>query len=490
MIIDTQLIPLKSMKVITDLALRTGPEAEESMSHFQGLGDYVNGKSRNFYGSFVSKIAKQVDFSITKLNAQVMTDLRAELGREPYRIEDIPEEVVYKYTKNCMKSATDYKDNSIKAEMNEFKRERVFTDDEGKMKLESEIAAEQDNTKYIDLKDRKEKMTLYVKKLYNKGKRFRTHMMSLVISYERVKRNNPSTSTCKYSMISETTYRTDRDGDLIMSAKGLPLTITNDGAATKAIDFINGVEPNDPAYKAYQDLLWLCMEEGIDLSRENPLNYNEKFIDSLIITRVTKNKEYLNRRYLPSTAKRLRDISVSDYVEDVKIGKSKKQTRDDIIENKILAFRDLTSVEFFKQSKESARTELQLFLTKYCKLRHTRLIMLSKYRTLNDMIVDKSGHYLEIDVSHIIPGGSLYEDSKALVHVKGYLIMIDNYHCEDVLRYLPIKRASEYQNLLIKLIKEKGYEDSDTEYGIVLLKDKIAYSEVSGNFTYGKWETV
>lgn len=476
------------MKVIEDLALRTGPETEESLSPLDGMADFVNARSRGFYGSFISKIAAQYDFSITSMNTEIRAELRKSLGREPYKIEDVPPEIITKYLGNVMKSASDYKHNSIKAETNEFRKERLLVNKDGESALESELLDDSGKPKFLEIKERKEKMTLYVKKLFNKGKRFRTSLLSLIIAYEKARRKDNSIERCEFRDISFLTYQVDRDGDIIRDLHGEPLRIKNDGPGAKAIDFINGAEPNDPAYKAYKDLLWLCMEEGIDLAEENPLEYDSKFIDELVVTRVTKNKEYLNRKYLPSTVKRLRDISVYDYTEDVKIGKSRELTREDVIENKIIAFQDMTAVKFLETSKLPDRAGIQRYLALHAKLKGIRPLLVSKFKTINDILADKNGKYLEVNVSHFINGGSLYEDAKALIHVKGYLIMIDNYHVEDILKYIPIERAIEYITVLLEELRRTGYISSDVEYGINVTKDKIPHSLITGNYTYGKWD--
>lgn len=486
MIQDFQMIELKSMKVIEDLALRTGPETEESMSTIVGQSEIVNTTRRKFTGNFVSKIARQKDFSIVSASNEARMEAKVRLGREPYRIEDIDPKYVIKYFENILASATIHDSDSLKEEEQEFSIGKVVVNEDGETATPADLIDSSDKPNFLEIKKRREKIALCLKKLNTKGKKFQTHMMSLIISYERAKKANNVTD-CKFRYVKDSTYQISSNGTLLRDMDNKLVLIRNDGLNRKAIDFINGEDINDSAYKAYKELLWLCSEEGIDLSLENPLDYDEAFIDELIITRVTKNREYLNRKYLPSTAKRLRDISVTDYIETVRIGKSKILKREDYIENKITEFRDRTAITFLNRSLPVVRPAIQQYLSRQARLTGDTLIRVSKYKSMNDILIDKNGNYLEIDVSHLLTNDCMFAKSKALVHVKGFLILIDNYPYEEHLRYLPIQVALEYTCEIEKAIVKFGYVNSNRNFAISQAKEKITHLDISGNRTFGSW---
>lgn len=487
MIQDFQMIKLKSMKLIEDLALRTGPETEESMSTVEGQAAKVNETRKWFTGNFVNKIANQIDFSITSASSEARVEARNRLGREAFKIEDIDPKYIIKYFENIMQSATKHNTGSIKEEEQEFKIGKAVTNEDGDIATPADLIDTSDKLNFIEIKKRREKLALCVKKLNTKGKKFKTHMMSLIISYERAKKRVLGLDECKFRYVKNGTYQITERGTLIRDIHGNLVTIRDDGIHKKAIDFINGEDKNDSAYKAYKELLWICSEEGIDLSAENPLTYDEEFIDNLIITRVTKNREYLNRKYLPSTAKRLRDISVTDYVDHFVCGKPKILKREDYIENKVTEFRDRTVISFLDKSIPVVRPAIQQYLSLQSRLTGQPLLRVNKFKSMNDVLINRNGNYLEIDVSHIIPNGALYSNSKALIHVKGFLILIDNYPYEDCLRYLPIETAIEYTYAVEKAIIKFGLVNNNRAYAISQAKEKITHLDISGNRTFGDW---
>lgn len=461
------------------------------MCPLDGHNDFFNSKSRNYYGSFLALLDAQYDFSISKMSKVVRQELVEKLGREPYKIEDVPPHVIYKFVENQMESATSRNTNSIKAEEKSYRRERVFKDEEdGKIIQASEIAVDEDKGKFLTYYERKDKLALIVKKLHNKGKRFKTHMMSLIISYERAKANDPTITKCSFRHVGETTFVANDKGDPMASAQGGYATIRNDGGAVRAIAFLNGEEPEDSAYKAYKELLWLCYEEDIDLTKENPLNYTSKFIESLIIRRVTKNREYLNRRFSPDMAERLRHVSISEYKTVNTTTNKIRKSRPEIIENKILQFQTATEAKFIIETRGSDRRIFQEYIGLYAKLfGRDKFFITSRYDSYNDILVDKNGKYLEIEVLHLLPVEVTARSVKAIVNVKGYFILIDNYEYEDDLKYLPIERAIEYMTLLIEQMSGK-YNTSQIERAVDYEKGKISYSSVSGNYTYGKWDSI
>lgn len=460
------------------------------MSTIEGQANFVIKYNRKFEGNFVDKIARQPDFSITNAPAEVIAEAKARLGRLPYKIEDIPDEAVIKYLQNTMYSATNRDENSIKEEKNEFRVGSVVVNDEGETALPADLLDTQNKPNFVELKRRRAKLALAVKKLHNRGKRYRTHMMSLVISYERAKKLKSDVYDCKFRYVKDSTYQIMENGSILKDTEGNPITIRNDGVNKKAIDFINGENRNDSAYKAYKDLLWICSEEGIDLSKENPLDYDEKFMDALVVTTVTKNREYLNRKYVPDVAKRLRDISVSEYAEDIKIGRSKRLTREDYLENKITEFRDMTAINFLDKSVPVVRNAIQRFLSLYARVTGNKLVMVNKYKSYNEILINESGRYIEINVSSLLRSDCAFVNSKAVIHMKGFLILIDNYPYEDYVRYLPIETAVEFLQELEKALTAKGYVGNNKALGIDIVKNSISHTSISGNRTFGVWDVL
>ena len=313
MIINQNSINLPWKSVLRDIASRSGSPNEDSPCPYMGEAKWFYDQTKNVSRDMLSKLDNFSDFNSIEKHVQpgpYDKDL-PKTGSALKYFEGLTDEFgmvisdpidvswVKSYLGNIMFSIKKYDKGGFKEEERKYGMARAVMDSEGEdgedLIESSDLITQNKSFEFRDTLDYINKLPFLVKRLYECGREHNIHMFSLIIAYEKAKKKlkgRPQPA----SVLANKVYKLNFDGSIATRNGELDYITENKGDFAKwAYPWISGKkkELRGRYYKNLQELLGICAALKIDLSKEDPLLYTQEFIDSLTVTYIETNKEFL-----------------------------------------------------------------------------------------------------------------------------------------------------------------------------------------------------
>lgn len=297
--LSAPMIPASTL--VVDLISYDGSPDKTRLSPYPGMLQELRNQIRVRGGESIDirdmmdYIRDQKDYSCKAQKPQPGPYVRREPGTpEPTtwltRLEDIDSSWVEEYVIDSM---IGYKRNAggRSKQLRTTRGNVVFADEDGALTDETELETDSDNTSRYDIVEAKTKLPHLLKRLHLKSKTLGCSLISLYGTYLRLQHEgaaNPKPG----ALLSPPNkiWRMDADGNITTP---YPPSANHTVGFPEALKFVSGQVPNDPFYKDLLEMKHVCDALGISLWLEDPKKFDQAFIDSLLVTYVKSNTDFL-----------------------------------------------------------------------------------------------------------------------------------------------------------------------------------------------------
>lgn len=296
MLVSRQPIPIPSRKVVVDLALRSGSATTQSLSPYDGRLEDTYAHFSDIPLVYIERaFNRQIDYDPTK-QKPVAGKYTANPDRSlPVltRLEDIDASWVYKYYENLHESVRSHTNGGVNNLRASLKDAYMVQRPDGSQVSQSELLCEmQDEPVPADKVAAVERLGYVLRKLHDGSKVEKYSIISFVIAYQKAYKIAGSYSRIKPMLIVEQgVYHMNSDGTF-----GARFDIKENSGKLlpRAIAWIRGSYTAWNIYFEYaMELLRICDILNIDITKEDPLDYQEDYISSIICDVLPTNKEYI-----------------------------------------------------------------------------------------------------------------------------------------------------------------------------------------------------
>lgn len=326
MIILTNAINLYGKNVITDLATRTGNSTVNDYSYGLGLSYKVrdlwrnNDTDANLEMLFNDQDDFDADVVQPNLSDEEYDESLADeekVEHTPYnpavdktsfdkyyrRLEDIANGYLEKYLGFIVYNVKNHADG-IKAYNAKHKDQPLLISTDGDDFTEFADLQLRDNSNDYPVHVKQnaiQHLPYVIKRLHNMSCYTGVHMLSYIVAFIKAKeRNNSmriagSVKTLKHNaVVDEGVYLCDKFGNIVKKTE----SNSRNNKATWAFDWILGVSKEyQTYYQDYLDFVYYCKVLNIDIYNDDMSKYQKSFVDRLIVTTVTPNKQYNKQVY-------------------------------------------------------------------------------------------------------------------------------------------------------------------------------------------------
>lgn len=306
--------------LVTDLMSYDGSPSKDNLSPYQGLAQVLfrNLSIRHVQidPSDAIKVIEQTcsDFDPLKQGTlrgpyQRYRDFPAEEDI-PIRLEDIDQEWVHQYATQLI---IGYKDRGGASAYKRTTQTAPAIEDEesGDVSSATETLVDSEYTVRSDLNTVRGRLPYLLKRVHDLSKKYRVNLISYLQLWYYAK-GGYSTLPAPRDILSE--GRLLRMGDDGNPDGYFPASANSGKVFPVAKRFMDGVS-DDPDYHFIQEFIQALNVLEIDIRNEHPEDYNQKFIDGLIVTYVESNHDFIvrGRKLSPKVYSALGDVSVSDW---------------------------------------------------------------------------------------------------------------------------------------------------------------------------------
>lgn len=227
------------------------------------------------------------------------------------RLEDIDISWVLKYVTNVL---TGYKKNNggLGAAKYNSQTNGLWVDSDGEVRQITETWIDKDNYYGRDISGAQAKLPYLLKRLHQKSRMLGCSVLSIYGRYLCCQQvlniaipKPKDMLAAKIYKMNSMGYITEPYGPSANHNRGFP----------EAFAFIRGADPDDPYYADLTEFGYICDLLGIKLWMEDPREYDQKFINTLVVTYISTNQEFLwhGKKLDRTVLGALRNTSVSDY---------------------------------------------------------------------------------------------------------------------------------------------------------------------------------
>ena len=478
--------------VIEDLASRNGSPTKDSVCPYEGQGEWFRKMSRGTIGNMLAKLRYQDDFNPDSIHPDENEYVKREEKLEKYntRLEDIHPSWVLKHLGWMMHRVRNSKDGGFSSDKEGNKEQMSVADADGDLVELADLIVEEDEISIPKFDEYKREIPYLVRRLQTYGASYGIHMMSLIIAYERVKaqriENIKNTEFLKFNV-----YKANSMGALkeTSDGKGYLKVMSNTDKSfsqwafkfitRKTDEFVNSY------YWDYIKLLDICRTLKIDLSKEDPLEYTYEFLEDMVVTHISNNKEYMSRggKAVNIVKQAIAGLCLDDYdrketetVEEMSFKEKIDYSRAkfNLSENKLIT-------DFRSQRNEEI---VNSFLSRYRYIyKDVPSKLDSKEHIINDgFVCDKHMNPLIFNTKALTQKELLHTRGFFMIHISGFLVAITGL---DTCGFLPMNLACRYLDVLLPQAMEY-YKPAEIEYNLVQLIHSIKAK--FGNDAYGTWK--
>lgn len=451
MIILPNLVKLYGKKVVTDLATRVGNCTLDTFSYGVGKADVVKtflpGETDANMGMLFNN---QSDFDADIKQPHLMEDEYDEVVEaEEYevgqkydpavdttdfdrylrRLEDIASDYTKKYISNLVYSIV-HRTGGIK-EYNKLHADQpvlMSNDDEDFTELADLQVIEDVNNWTPDQKQNAlQRLPYVIKRLHNMSCYTGIHMLSFVVAFVRAEEKNYGMrvagsikSLKKNAVIEEGVYTCDKSGNILKQV----LVQHKNKKASDMFDWLIGVNKEHASYfQDYLDFIHYCKVLNIDIMTDDMTKYQANFVNKLVITTVTPNKQYDKKVFSAILSNKTNQHAVSNEPADTI----------DVIENTINTFLQICKADTKIQETILTHDTLQSRKNMYCSTEILQLYKLLYFNTTTDTCkyswVDGFLYYdneLVVVRASICtnPDGPVFDDDRCIISELGYVIHV------------------------------------------------------------------
>jgi hypothetical protein len=333
------------------------------------------------------------------------------------RLEDIDSSWVYKYLEMVIVGLKQNAKKGIREAENEVKEYRLYHDnEEDELISEAELALENQITSWEVSIRYQERMIAILKRLHSRSKLMHISYISSIIAYEICKRRYPGKVPSIGLVLECGVYKMNNKGEF-----GTP--VRQNETFREVFGFLSGWYPTDPLYGDMMELISMCEELNIHLEHENACDYGEDFINQLVVTHITENRDYyVTERNTMNRANYnlLQQLEMDSYHEIEQIATSNEKSATDRLTSLILNFNSLTSTKQINV-KTNREQEAETFIVMYMRLKGL------DYK-LEDFVTEDGVYKLRnlgpflFDVNDITKKPEM-TGARAVLHFSGYLIL-------------------------------------------------------------------
>ena len=282
----------------------------------------------------------------------------------------------------------------------------------------------------------KEQLPYVIKRLHNLSKYCGIHMLSMISAYQRAKEENlrkqyaGSTMLLKKNaVIAKGVYKCDRDGNI-----GSRIDVANKNKrAAEMFDWLEGNSSIYPAYREdYLNFVQYCKMLNVDLLNDDFTKYDKDFVEGLVCTTLTPNKQY---NQLVFDAIRDSGLSTNQVVET------------DVCLETMLSFRDICECNedlhntVMTQTQQIRKTNMDLAMQLHyyytVAILRGDVPVSSKYRW-NEGFLYYDGELVILDTSLV--SNSSFRDPRFIISELGFCVHLTT---DSVLSILTVNIAAD-----------------------------------------------
>lgn len=326
MLVITNPVQLYGKKVITDIALRTGDHTKENFSYGPGMKHvvYKFWKDTEDTSSILEEhFEAQKDFDCDVIRSSMSEDdiengeaeedtfSAYDPAKDPVdfkeynrRLEDIAPKYIEDYLGNVIYNIC-YHDSTLRRHQKKHQVQPCLIGDGDDGDDFTELAdlqiEERDEWSLGQKQAAQRNLNYVIKRLHNMSRYSKVHMLSYIAAYERAKlyiERNHLSGGCKSLsdnvVIAQGVYLCDENGDITKK-------VAVENKNKRAKNMFNWIVGRESEYSAYyQDYLnfvHYCTVLDINLVDDDMTKYQSEFVDKLVVTTVTPNRQYVPAIY-------------------------------------------------------------------------------------------------------------------------------------------------------------------------------------------------
>jgi hypothetical protein len=439
--------------MVEELICRSGSPTTRSLSPYDGMLKLVRAQIPGHGLNLICKLISTEDFDadVKKPIAGRYTEVKPANAKILRRLEDIDESWVQHYINTRL---TGLKQNELKG-LREYDSKhpetRTLVNSEGETAEESELLIDYNTHSVTNVAEAKAKLPYLLKRLNDKSISLKVSALSLIIAYESV-RASGTIAVKPGQMGVKGIYTVNSKGDIV---DRIDNTSPLFGEAFKWVQGINSYR--DAYFSDAIELIHVCKVLGVDIAKEDPLEFQGSNIEKLRVTYMVKNKDYMSTAHRCNyhVLSSLSNIKLADYV----VKPAKEQPISVQVASTIQAVMDCENAQLNRLLKEDVNKEaVNSMLSAYGKATPTFRIKKNDRRIvpmLEDLITLDGFLYKQSDRARpLIFNIGAYRDIEivsdiAIAHVTGTLFIVNEGY---TIYYLPVK---DFEECLTEGIRKK-----------------------------------
>ena len=464
--------------MIVELALRGSSPNSESPSPYKGTLEYTfktieffKGRFIDFDGNLYNMLEAQPDYNAddqcptfepyTGDEYQEMTKPRRyspELGIESSyarRLEDIDDTWVFAYITMALYAINDNKENGIKAYNRSHTLLNVMEDEEdGSVVSESELLTSHSNDySPEEIAKAKEKIPYLLRRLHDKSKSMRVHIISLLRAHELAKnevalakRRDPR-KTLKVAprhLLKYNVHKMNPDGTIGPIFK--EDANNREPSFKEARAWVLQYEDCTDAYTQDAiDLLHYYDVMGIDITKEDVRVYQEEYISQLTVLYISSNREYVTRKrsgFHKEVFEALRRVPLENFEAIIT---DTDEDEFDELDNTMHLFNDSIfinrdyddAMDDSSDAFTNSNTYNLNMLTVYYNILYKTNIDPSKFITQDGFYYSDMETPFVLDISGLLDDNTFDENTPSgmvLVHESGFIVRLSKTHFSKMIR--------------------------------------------------------
>lgn len=427
-----KILEYPNCSIVEDMLSREGLPDEYSFTPYEGCGhmmkEQFSGKQGDVIVTPKMVANSHGDFSAEKIRPNddgINRDVHcSEVTAYYTKLEDITRDWVVKYVKEVI---IGYKRNKggLKQERYELATSYKMYDDEDEVYVDVHDLIEKEREFTTEeIIEAMDKLPYLLKQLHEGSLRYRGSLLSFIIAYEKFCKSGEGSKDGVMRprhAIASGVWKMDKYGNL---------TEKFDEAANTCEPFrslfawICGADKNDIYYKAYIELMKVLTVLQVDITKEDPRDYNGAFIRKAVCTYIASNEEYMETYGFVD--RKILDLLGADKLFTVAKDISKDGADVSKITLNMLADNIATNSESFKYLKAdewkpnvAAVNRLLAYLCQQDKDEVKRAI---DFDIEKGILMNKDGSYFIVDVTDLV-GRRAY----ALLAITGYLLLLEQF---------------------------------------------------------------
>lgn len=320
MILTVGPIYYRDRTLLADLASRSGSPQDDihALSPYAGQYDEACRQAPDDVGVHfileqLNKVDVCPDYSATKAGTKPAVPYykgaHLEKGCE-MKLENTHETWLYQYLKSQIISIKIHNRGGVIQLRRQVQEDRPFYDEEGNITYQSTLLTDRDENGSSNTDIDCANLRYCLKYLHRASRKYKVSLLSLLISLAKY----PGRLNVDQLLSSYPVWGVDeKTGDFTNT---LPKSANHNALFPKALAAVT--TPGTREYDVAQLLKQTCVSLGIQLGDEDPTIFTTEFIDKLVVTTISNNRDYVSKRNVnvlsALSASTIEDVAHSDPV--------------------------------------------------------------------------------------------------------------------------------------------------------------------------------